>query len=242
MLCKNCGYTLSGNEKFCPECATPLKNEKTLTRKNLQEEEMPANEESKIIKQEYIFPEKENEKSKPQRHMQIFADEPEEVQSSPVKGKSYGGRILLLLFLICAFAAATFAVTDYFDLTSAVFNLTKTQEVNETASRAYEHKNSVVEPDRSLLPSTAYVMSGKGITLRKGPGNGYGALVDLKGLAQVQLCGESFTEEGWVYVYCAEEEAYGWADASFITDGEPEQKNTTAAETTATVEEGSYIQ
>lgn len=242
MLCKNCGYTLSGNEKFCPECAAPTKNENTLADKKLRQEEVLIPEESNIVKQEYIFPEKEKEQSKPQRHMQIFADEPEDIQEKPVKEKNYAGRILLLLFLICVFAAATFAVTDYFDLTSAVFNLTKAQNIKEIPSEVYDHKSSVIKPDISLLPSSAYVVPDKGLTLRKGPGRSYAALTDLRGLTQLQLCGESLTQEGWVYVYCAEEEIYGWADAAFITDGAPEQKNTTAAVTAATVEEGSYIQ
>ena len=146
MLCKNCGYTLSGNEKFCPECATPLKNEKTFVKEKIQEEDVILPVERKIIKQEYIFPEKEKEQGKPQRHMQIFADEPEEEEVRKVKEKNYGGRILLLLFLICIFTAATFAVTDYFDLTRAVFNLTRSEEAEETVSEVYNHKNSVVKP------------------------------------------------------------------------------------------------
>ena len=242
MICKNCGYTLTGNEKFCPECATPLKKEKTFVKEKMQEEEVIIPEESKIIKQEYIFPEKEKEIANPQRHMQIFADETEETEVRTAKEKSYGGRILLLLFLICIFAAAAFAVTDYFDLTSTVFNFTRSEEAGDTVSVAYDHKNSVIKPDKSLLPSYAYVMSDKGLTLRKGPGKGYAALTTLKELTQVQLCGESLTAEGWVYLYCAEAEIYGWADAAFITDSDFDQKNTTAAETTTAVIEGSYIQ
>ncbi len=242
MLCKNCGYTLSGKEKFCPECAAPLNPQKNYVKELEQDEKIIIPEEDKIISKEYIFPEKDKEKSKPQHNMQIFADEPEKIPSVPAKEKNYGGRILLLLFLICVFAAATFAVADYFDLTRAVFNLTRSVEAGETVSGTYDHENSVIKPDKSLLPSTAYVTSGKGITLRKGPGKGYAALITLEELAQVQLCGESLTEEGWVYLYCAEEKIYGWADAAFITDSDLDQKNTTAAETTATVEEGSYIQ
>ena len=88
MLCKNCGYTLSGNEKFCPECATPLKRENTFVKETMQEEEVILPEESKIIKQEYIFPEKEKESDKPQRHMQIFAEEPEEAEVRKAKEKN----------------------------------------------------------------------------------------------------------------------------------------------------------
>ncbi len=243
MLCKNCGYTLSGNENFCPDCASPLKNEKNLVKEKAQDERTSLPEEGKIIKQEYIFPEAEAEDCKTQRRIQIFSDSAEETEIKAEKEKNYGGRIMLLLFLICAFTAATFAVADYFDLTATVFNFAKTSGETE-APVTFDHKSSVVKPDKSLVPTSAYIMSGKGITLRKGPGKSYAPLVNLKELTQVQICGESFSEAQWVYVCYAEEEIYGWADAAFIADSEFDKtyENTTVTEGTATVEEGSYIQ
>lgn len=219
MLCKNCNYILSGKENFCPNCASPVKSEKTAEAEDLKVEKVPVHEEN-IISKEYIFPKVRDEENKNQPKMNIFSDDSEKDEDTEVRNsKSYGGKILLLLFLTCAFTAASFAVADYFDLTSSVFSFIGSgaeSKEKETSESLFNHKSSVVKPDISYAPSVAFVMSGKGLTLRKGPGKSFAPLANLSDLTEVKVYGASASEESWVYVYCSDCESYGWLDGSFL--------------------------
>ena len=111
---------------------------------------------------------------------------------------------------------------DYFDLTSSVFSfVSNASQVTEkeTPESLFNHKNSVVKPDISYTPSSAYVMSGKGLTLRKGPDKSYAPLCNLSDLTEVRVYGAAAAENNWVYVYCSSNESYGWLDAAFISGG-----------------------
>lgn len=233
MLCKNCGYILSGKENFCPNCASPLKGAKNEVEEKPKQEKESLTEEDEIIKQEYIFPQVQENDINTQRQLQIFSEPDEDNQSVKEKEKNYAGRIMLLIFLTCAFAAGTFAVVDYYDLSSAVFSFVKDAHRSD-ADTVFDHKNSVIRPDKSLIPSYACVLTGKGIDLRKGPGKSYAPIAQLNEQTAVQVLGESLADGGWVYVYCDEMQTYGWLDAAFITAIKPdeENKNTTAAEAT----------
>ncbi len=227
MLCKNCNYILSGKENFCPNCASPLRGEKLPAPEQPPEEKVPVHEEN-IISKEYVFPQEETKESNKQPQLHIFSDSDDNgEETQPERKKSYGGRILLMLFLICALAAASFAVIDYFDLTSSVFSFTGGEaqtEEKETEAGLFNHKSSVVKPDISYTPSTAFIMSGQGLTLRKGPDKGYAPLANLSDLTQVEIYGASASAEGWVYVYCSEYACYGWLDGSFLAKAETESQ------------------
>ena len=219
MLCKNCNYILSGKENFCPNCASPVKTEKMAVAEEVKVEKVPVHEEN-IISKEYIFPKVRDEENKKQPQMNIFSDASEKDEDKETKPqKSYGGKILLLLFLICIFTVSSFAVADYFDLTSSVFSFigsgAETKQ-KETSESLFNHKSSVVKPDISYAPSVAYVMSGKGLSLRKGPAKSFAPLANLSDLTEVQIYGASASEEAWVYVYCNDCESYGWLDGSFL--------------------------
>ena len=232
MLCKNCNYILSGKENFCPNCASPVKAVKIPDPEEVKEETVPVHDE-KIISKEYIFPKVKEDMPEKQPHMQIFSDALEKEETESKHKKSYGGKIMLLLFLICLLTAASFAVIDYFDLTSSVFSFAGSeikQEEKETSESLFNHNSSIVKPDISYTPSAAYVMSGKGLTLRKGPDNAYAPIANLSDLTEVQVYGASALQGSWVYVYCSQTECYGWLDSSFLTSGVSVKETTLFAE------------
>lgn len=227
MLCKNCNYILTGKENYCPNCAAPLKKEPPDTVKDEPEKPAEDIQDDVFIGKKYVFPEARSEEFKQQKPMHIFADLPEGEEERPQQKKSYGARIVLLLFLTCAFAVGAFAVIDYFDITSSVFSFISSSaqpKEKETSESLFNHNSSVVKPDISYTPSAAYVMSGKGLTLRKGPDKSYAPLANLSDLTEVQVYGASASQEEWVYVYCSETGSYGWLDGSFLARDAAQQE------------------
>lgn len=222
MLCKNCNYILSGKENFCPNCAVPLKEEASTPQRTVPEIENEAeeNKEESIINRDMIFQKSEPKTPPRERNMHIFYDmeEKEEPPTRTVKEKSYTGRIFLLLFVTCALAIAAFGVADYFGITSSVFSFIQTVASGNEEENVedFSHSKSIIAPDVNYSPTAAYIMSGEGLTLRKGPGNSYAPLCELSDLTAVQIHGGSLANKSWVYVYCAENESYGWLDGSFL--------------------------
>lgn len=234
MLCKNCNYIITGKENFCPNCASPVKAEaapKGFEGTCEKPKEVTEHKKTDEDKKESIFAEFEQVHPEEQRASIFYEPQEKQQEKEKDKNKSYAGRIMLLLFLTCIFAAGAFAVADYFGITSTVFSFIESSAAKseEADEGYYRHENSIKKPDVSYSPVTAYVMSGKGLTLRKGPGNTYAPVGKISDLTAVQIYGESLTEEGWVYIYCAETECYGWLDGSFIAkeQGKTEQESTT---------------
>ncbi len=219
MLCKNCNYILTGKENFCPNCAEPLTGKAPSKPKMQDEEQQKDKPDEPITGGRFVFPDSQENSYPPQRDVRIFYEPPEpEDVTERIKKKSYGGRIMLMIFLICVFTAGAFAVADYFNITPATFGLivsTKTDE-QTTATDAFSHENSIIKPDISYTPERAYIMSGEGLSLRKGPGNSYAPVANLSDLTVVVVYGGCLADKGWVYVYCAENECYGWLDGSFL--------------------------
>ena len=219
MLCKNCNYILSGKENFCPNCAEPVAEKAPSKPKNQDEDHKKDRQDEPETSGKFIFPDSQENSYPLQRDVRIFYEPPEpEDAAERVKKKSYGGRIMLMLFLICAFSAGAFAVADYFNITPATLGLVASGNTDEntTAADAFSHENSIIKPDISYTPERAYVMSGEGISLRKGPGKEYAPVANLSDLTAVNIYGGCLAEKAWVYVYCAENECYGWLDGSFL--------------------------
>lgn len=243
MLCKNCNYILTGKENFCPNCASPLNEKASQTLKSKDEQQEKEQQNKQVTKREFIFPEKEEKGYEVMKDARIFYEPPEPEKSErqePKKG--YAGRIMLLLFLLCAVTAGFFGVADYFDITPSVFSFlsqTTTQEGTGTTS-LFSHESSIIKPDITYTPERAYIMSGEGMSLRKGPGNCYAPVETLSDLTAVVIYGGSINEKGWVYVYCAEKKSYGWLDGSFLAR-DYEQETTLFAENYI-AEEGSSEQ
>lgn len=218
MLCENCNYILTGKENFCPNCASAVRRER-LSR--LQETDVEKN---AITKKEdssekgFVFQKKEDDVQLKKDKMNIFYDyAQDDEQEQVVKKKSAAGKIFVLLMILCVLTVGVFAVADYFNLTSSVFGFLRTAVTDNVSTTVnFDHQSSVLAPEINCTPCIAYVMSGKGLTLRKGPGNSYAPLKKLTELTCVEIRGESITEKTWVYVYCGEAIGYGWLDGSFL--------------------------
>lgn len=233
MLCKNCNYILTGKENFCPNCASALTEKASQTLKNQEEQQQKDKQKERIAEREYVFPEKEATSYDAPRDSRIFYEPPEQGDwERPPKKKERGGRLVLTLLLICVLVAGGFAAIDYFGITPSVFSFLKESQTSGQAvsTTFFSHESSIIKPDISYTPERAYIMSGEGLSLRKGPGKEYAPMGVLDDLTAVIIYGGNISRESWAYIYCPEKECYGWLDGSFLTKGEKEEGTTLFAE------------
>lgn len=222
MLCHNCSYILSGKENFCPNCGTMPYGQIKKTESKIQDTQK---EELTITPDSYppYMPEKST--PPPLKSTDIFSDyeatsEADEKISPP---KSQAGKIFVLLFITCTLAVTAFGLADYFGITKTVSGFVQAlsqKEPEEKVTEPFRHEISIVEPEISYSVTTAYIMSGGGLALRKGPSNSYAPLYFLTDLTLVQIFGGSMINRSWVYVYCPEKESYGWLDGSYLGSDE----------------------
>ena len=117
---------------------------------------------------------------------------------------------------------SAFGLADYFGITPRVKNYISTfSQSKETTSGSsdtavFSHADSIIHPDVNCKMETAYIFSGTGLILRKGPANSYAPLYSLTDLTMVQIFGSSLASPEWVYVYCPEKDSYGWLNGSFV--------------------------
>lgn len=224
MICHNCNYILSGKENFCPNCGimpiSMTKRQDKTKDNTIKKDEGKTSEAEPAI----IYPSFETSSSD-RESIQIFQDANETQESdTKEKDRKAAGKIFLLLFLTCAFSAAAFGLADYFGITPSVISFVQTISNKSTGSTTpeenYSHNDSIVDPEINYSMSDAYIMSGNGLTLRKGPGNGYAPIDSLTDLTKVHIFGGSIANKNWVYVYCPESKSYGWLDGSFLATQE----------------------
>ena len=235
MLCQNCSYILSGKENFCPNCGTmpygqikktekketEVKKESTRAAVEITPESYPPYKPlapvTRTAKSTDIFGETEEVHSVREK----AADEKaSEVKAADVKNPV--GKIFILLFITCTLAVTAFGLADYFGVTQTVSGFVQTLSQKDAAkeepvTESFSHEMSIVEPEINYSMTTAYILSGYGLTLRKGPSNSYAPIHSLTDLTKVQIFGGSIANRSWVYVYCPEKECYGWLDGSFLT-------------------------
>lgn len=223
MLCHNCNYILSGKENFCPNCGTMPegRTDSMFTTKEVAKDkknEVEVKEEKEPV---VIYPKDEPEEI-PFKDVNIFYESDEQTDlSDEKKDRKAPTKIFLLLFLTCALSVTAFGLADYFGITPTVKNLVQTlsqkkYNISSDEASPYSHESSIIEPDINYSMSDAYIMSGNGLTLRKGPGNGYAPIHNLTDLTRVHIFGGSIVNKNWVYVYCPEKESYGWLNGSFL--------------------------
>ncbi len=229
MLCHNCSYILSGKENFCPNCGTmPYGQIKETEKKKTDEKK----EEVRITPDSYPPYTPAKSTPPPVKSSDIFADfeESREADSKNPSPKNPVGKIFVLLFITCTLAVTAFGLADYFGITQTVSGFVqalsqKDSEKQENITEPYRHEISIIEPEINYSMTTAYILSGSGLTLRKGPSNSYAPLHTLTDLTKVQIFGGSMINRSWVYVYCPEKESYGWLDGSFLGP-EPSEETT----------------
>lgn len=225
MLCHNCSYILSGKENFCPNCGTMPYGQikETESKKSETQKDEPC-----ITPDSYppYSPARPVATVPVQVKGSDIFDEPEEErekEEKPSVPKNPVGKIFVLLFITCTLAVTAFGLADYFGITktvSAFVHSLSQKNENEIQVQAepYRKETSVVQPDINYSPSTAYILTGNGLTLRKGPAHSFAPLYNLTDLTMVQILGGNVINISWVYVYCPEKECYGWLDGSFLGD------------------------
>ncbi len=233
MLCKNCSYILTGKENFCPNCGNALERQgfSSVLPKEKKEsinEKAKKPAEAPMSLDNMIFPpEKPYEKmpSSGVKRVNIDSDDFPSDEEEDNKGKSKkdnsAGKIFALILVCCTLAVTAFGLADYFGIAPGIAGVLSTfsfkRNVSDgNVSKAFSHSDTVVAPDVEYEPETAYVFSGDGLTMRKGPSNSFAPIHSLTDLTQVSILGASLSCEGWVYVYCGEKDSYGWLDGGFL--------------------------
>lgn len=228
MLCRNCNYILSGKENFCPNCGViPLATSQpfpgirsTSTEESSDTKKADKSTEKAPDKKDFIFT--EADKGIFLQDEQDFLSPEEDTHESfttedSKKSRKPTAKILILLFLCCGFTVAAFLLAEHFGILPGLSTAVSSFDNGSTSPlHTFSHAETVIEPEIDYPMVTAYVLTGKGLTLRKGPGNGYSPLSNLTDLTQVQVCGGSLANGNWVYVYCGEKESYGWLDGSYL--------------------------
>ena len=226
MLCRNCNYILSGKENFCPNCGTiPVNPSKVFPEIKKAAGENPAEEISEKIIPEHKKPSSEirsvfaQEINSPDSYEQrgVFASDetveeviPQEIKSE--RSKKSSSKIFALLLILCILVVTTVGVADYFGVISAFSGITDRagEEITTEPLSSFSHGETVIAPEINYPMTTAYVFSG----------NGYSPIYNLTDFAKVQIFGGSRANTNWLYVYCGENESYGWVDGSFLCSEE----------------------
>ncbi len=256
MNCKNCNYILTGKENFCPNCGTIPESASTPFPKikEIREapQKKPSAEKPKTLNEILFFDPTDDKNDAPEEK---YFPETEAVQENfpipvpEIKEKNPIGKIFLLLFICCTLAVSAFGLADYFGILPrfkayiSTFSQKKPVTYESTTTTAFSHSNTVVQPDTNCDMKTAYVFSGSGLPLRKGPSNSYAPLYNLTDLTMVQIFGSSLSCPEWIYVYCPEKDTYGWLNGSFVcSDVVMENKITDEYETEEDVPASYYYE
>ncbi len=220
MLCRNCNHILMGNENFCPNCGmVPLPMPPEY--EGVPNEAKSSSESTASPPQ--MFKSEKGERLSAAKENPIFTVEDmcddDECEKTQHKG-SVAGKIMLTLFFTCAMTAAAFVAADYFNLTESVSGfLSGTSSVTNgdiQSAQSVSPDIGIIKPEVNYSPCAAYVACAQGLTLRKGPGDGYAPLVLLPLSSQVKIFGGSLTDSNWVYVYCPDINSYGWLNSSYL--------------------------
>lgn len=221
MICRNCSFTLSGDEDYCPHCGVPLKlnpesESKDVKKHNTSDEELPdlrAGSKNTIFDSEpvYIYsaPEAAGEKDKPS------------------KKKASGVAIAFIsLFAITVFGVGAFVAAEYLGIVPALsFDAEKqTSAAANTEitiyTDIYSELDGIIAPDISYKPSLSFVSSKTGLSLRKGPADHFAQIDILPHGKQVQIIGGSIVHPERVYAYVPDSDLYGWLCSSYLTSNQ----------------------
>ncbi len=229
MICRNCSFILQGSEKFCPNCGADCSlKQKTEKAEELQPPVPPS----------IFFTSPDHQGQHSDTGHKIFSEEDEEREEIMRPKKSRAKPVLIALLTAVILLVGGFTAMEYFNLAPAIVNYLETgltepqsesdKTINSDKIEAeYPSDKGIISPDISYKPALCYVVSDSTLPLRKGPDEGYAPVIYLPSGSQVQVIGSSAAYEAWVYVFFPPEEKYGWISASFLSDTELAEAETT---------------
>lgn len=242
MICKKCNYILSGKENFCPNCgaipfSTPPESPEEKTSPLMRPEKQTV---VSVPSKSAVNYTPCESPATPTPDIGIFNTEDDEpfITDNPHKKergnnkKNSMGKVFVLLLICCTLAVSTFGLADYLGITPKIAKYISTFSQNksasvQTTSQTFSHESTITPPEINYPMQTAYVFSGKGLTLRKGPSNNFAPLYNLTDLTLVQIFGASIANPQWIYVFCPEKNSFGWLDGSFVCNNETAQQELT---------------
>lgn len=225
MICRNCKFSLSGSEKYCPNCGASL----FVENESHPSSQLPPPDAPGI----FFTPVNQEEKSTPE----IFRTEKEIEKQPPeptaVKTKTRSSSkapvVLMLLLITAVLIVGITVAAEKFNiapnlmsyLNSAVEKSTETDATRLTytpeESLIPSPESGTVTPDINYASTEAYVAKINVLSLRKGPSDAYGLIRSLDAGTQLQVTGGTAITDSWIYVYVPCEDCYGWLNASFIS-------------------------
>lgn len=236
MICRNCKFSLQGNENFCPNCGAPLSEEES--EKSAQQITPPPAPEI------FFTPVRQNIR----QENPVFRNDAHTGYADPPLSEKKRRRsprapfILLLVMLIAVLVMGIFAAAEHFDVAPVIMQYlsgtpshNSTQATEPDTEKAQLTDTGIIVPEISYTPTQAFVSNKASLSLRKGPSDSYGLVRSLTSGCQLQILGGTVNDEIWVYVYIPYHDCYGWLNSSFITlyntleDSSPTEEEKTQA-------------
>lgn len=225
MICRNCKFSLQGNEKYCPNCGSPLHDEK---------EEITSQAQPPKAPEIFFTPVKEEEKDSPeifrtQSSTEEQPSQPTEAKKARPKSSSKAPVVLMLILVTAVLTVALFVAAEKFNIAPVLLNYLNNGTEAETETDATElvyspeeslipsPESGTVAPDISYTSTEAYVARINVLSLRKGPSDAYGLIRSLEAGTQLQITGGTAITDSWIYVFVPSEDCYGWVNAAFIS-------------------------
>ena len=216
MICRNCNYILTGNEQFCPHCATPVTKKDTDDSAALPP---PIFSSDKHRDNDEI-----NHPSNKIFHSPEHADEEDTPKSK--KGAVLISLTLLLVFL-CGCAVFLAEKLDISPVISSLISDSTKDDVTQseealitTRLSELDDNYGVVPADISYKPRGCFIGSSSSVPMRKGPDDAYAQITTLKVGQALQIIGGSMLTDKWLYIYHPEADCYGWVKAAFLSSAD----------------------
>lgn len=225
MICRNCKFSLSGSEKYCPNCGAPLHEEEVSS--DLGQVSPPK------APDIFFTPVSKEEKDEPEifRSKQVETEEnPAEAPKKAKQKSSSKAPVFLMLILITAVLVVGISVAaEKFNIAPTLMSYLNGVGKKATATDASElvyapeeslipsPESGTVQPDINYAPTEAYVARINVLSLRKGPSDAYGLIRSLDAGTPLQIIGGTAITDSWIYVYVPSEDCFGWLNAAFIS-------------------------
>lgn len=218
MICRNCKFSLQGNEKFCPNCGSPLSVDSAEKTDRQLSPPPPPDIFFTPVKQEYMQENSIFREASPANH----PDPP--ITDKKSKRSSKAPLVLALVMLLAVLVMGIFAAAEHFNVAPVIMQYlsgTPSKESPDLKESPVEKTTltdtGIIKPEISYAPTQAFVANKPSLSLRKGPSDSYGLIRTLASGCQLQILGGTVNDDIWVYVYIPYYDSYGWLNSSFVT-------------------------